>query len=73
MIIGVERGDFVTVLPLKDIMAFIIASFDGIIRDLTLSKCYAGNSSGVAFHEKNLIHCLYISMMSLLRKNQNER
>lgn len=73
MIIGVERGDFVTVLPLKDIMAFIIASFDGIIRDVSLSKCYAGNSSGVAFHEKNLIHCLYISMMSLLGKNQNER
>ena len=73
MITGVERGDFVPVLPVKDIMAFIIASFDGIIRDVTLSKCYAGNSSGVAFHEKNLIHCLYISTMSLLRKNQNER
>ena len=73
MITGVERGDFMPVLPVKDIMAFIIASFDGIIRDVSLSKCYAGNSSGVAFHEKNLIHCLYISTMSLLGKNQNER
>lgn len=72
IITGVERGDFVPVLPVKDIMAFIIASFDGIIRDVTLSKCYAGNNipeSGVIFHEKNLIHCLYISTMTMLGKN----
>lgn len=72
IITGVERGDFVPVLPVKDIMAFIIASFDGIIRDVTLSKCYAGNNipeSGVVFHEKNLIHCLYISTMTMLGKN----
>ena len=73
MITGVERGNFVPVLPVKDIMAFIIASFDGVIRDVTLSKCYAGNSSGVAFHEKNLIHCLYASTMYLLGKNHKER
>ncbi len=73
MITGVERGDFMPVLPVKDIMAFIIASFDGIIRDVSLSKCYVGNRAGVAFHEKNLIHCLYISTMSLLGKNQNDR
>lgn len=72
IITGVERGDFVPVLPVKDIMAFIIASFDGIIRDVTLSKCYAGNNipeSGVVFHEKNLIHCLYISTITMLGKN----
>jgi Transcriptional regulator len=76
MITGVESGYFVPVMPVNDIMAFIIASFDGIIRDITLSKCYSGKSvpqSGVAFHEKNLIQCLYISTMSLLGKNQNER
>lgn len=73
MVTGVERGDFVPVLPVKDIMAFIIASFDGIIRDVTLSRCYSGNSepeSGVVFDEKNLIHCLYISTMSLLEKSE---
>ncbi len=73
MMTGVERGDFVPVLLVKDIMAFIIASFDGIIRDVTLSRCYSGNSepeSGVVFDEKNLIHCLYISTMSLLGKSE---
>ncbi len=28
------------VMPIEDILAFIIVSFDGIIRDVTLSKCY---------------------------------
>ncbi|MCI9047995.1 MAG: TetR/AcrR family transcriptional regulator [Hungatella sp.] len=72
MITGVESGYFMPVIPVEDIMAFIIASFDGIIRDVTLSKCYGGNcvtESGDVFHEKNLIHCLYISTMSLLGKS----
>ncbi|GFI48150.1 putative HTH-type transcriptional regulator YfiR [Lachnospiraceae bacterium] len=76
MLSGVEDGYFVPVMPVKDIMAFIIASFDGIIRDVTLSKCYSGKSvpgPGVAFNEKNLIQCLYISTMSLLGKYQNGR
>ena len=71
---GAQNGYFMPVMPIEDIMAFIIASFDGIIRDVTLSKCYAGNSmseSGVDFNEKNLIHCLYSSTMSLLGINQN--
>lgn len=66
---GVENGDFVPVMPVKEIMAFLIASFDGIIRDITLSKCCSGNGvpkPDIAFHEKSLIHCLYISTLSLL-------
>lgn len=73
---GVENGYFMPVMPVNDILAFIIASFDGIIRDVTLSKCYSGNSvpkSGFVFHEKNLIHCLYASTMYLLGKNHKER
>lgn len=68
---GAENGYFMPVIPIEDIMAFIMASFDGIIRDVTLSKCYLGESvpkSDVDFNEKNLIHCLYISTMSLLGK-----
>ncbi len=73
IIAGTENGYFMPVVPIEDIMAFIIASFDGIIRDVTLSKCYLRKStseSGVDFNEKNLIHCLYISTMSLLGKTK---
>lgn len=73
---GAENGYFMPVLPIEDVMAFIVASFDGIIRDVTLSKCYLGKSmaeSDVDFNEKNLIHCLYISTMSLLGKNDGMR
>lgn len=75
IITGAESGYFMPVMPIEDILAFIIASFDGIIRDVTLSKCYLGKSipkSSVAFNEKSLIHCLYRSTMSLLGKNLND-
>lgn len=75
IIMGAESGHFMPVMPIEDILAFIIASFDGIIRDVTLSKCYLEKSipkSSVAFNEKRLIHCLYISTMSLLGKNLND-
>ncbi len=73
---GTENGYFKPVMPIEDVMAFIIASFDGIIRDVTLSKCYLGKSMsqlGVDFNEKTLIHSLYISIMSLLEKNDEMR
>ena len=73
---GAESGYFTPVMPIENVMAFIIASFDGIIRDVTLSKCYLGKSmseSGVDFSEKNLIRCLYISTMSLLGKSDGMR
>ncbi len=76
IITGAEKGYFIPVMPIEDIMAFIIASFDGIIRDVTLSKCYLGKSmskSGVAFNAKNLIHCLYVSTMSLLGKDDKRK
>lgn len=75
IITGAESGYFMPIMPIEDILAFIIASFDGIIRDVTLSKCYLEKSipkSSVAFNEKSLIHCLYISTMSLLGKKLND-
>jgi len=72
IITGAESGYFMPIMPIEDVMAFIIASFDGIIRDVTLSKCYLGKSvseSGIDFNEISLIRCLYISTMSLLGKN----
>lgn len=71
MIAGTENGDFVPVMPVEDIMAFIIASFDGIIRDVTLSGCCAektGPSPGITFNAENLIHCLYGSVTFMLGK-----
>lgn len=68
---GTEKGDFAPVMPIEDILAFIIASFDGMIRDITLSACYSGKTvspPGVDFNGKKLIHCLYTSVISLLGK-----
>lgn len=70
---GTEKGYFTPIISVENIMAFIIASFDGIIRDVTLSGCYSGKTVSplaVSFDGKNLIHCLYISVISLLGKNQ---
>lgn len=76
IITGAENGYFTPVMPPEDIIAFMIASFDGIIRDVTLSKCYSGKSTpepDVDFNEKSLIRCLYISVLSLLGKNEGMR
>lgn len=66
---GTENGDFAPVMPVEDILAFIIASFDGVIRDVTLSGYCAGKNMqplGVEFNGKKLIRCLYSSVISLL-------
>lgn len=75
MISGTENGYFMPVVPIENIIAFIVASFDSIIRDVTLSKCYSEKpmpESGVDFNGKNLIHCLYSSTMFLLGKNPGD-
>lgn len=72
LITGTENGNFTPAMPIEDIMAFIMASFDGIIRDVTLSACYSRKTvppSQVDFNGKKLIHCLYVSVMFLLGKS----
>ena len=62
-------GYFTPILPVPDILRFVIASFDGIIRDVTLNKCYNIQSSDMKdLDEKELINCLYISTLKLLGK-----
>lgn len=66
-----ELGYFTPILPLKDVVAFICAAFDGIIRDVTLTKCYLLATEKpplIAFDEKQLIKSLYISTLTLLGK-----
>lgn len=73
IITGTEKGYFTPVMPVEDILAFIIASFDGMIRDVTLSGCYSGKNmtpSGVVFNGTKLIQCLYRSVIALLGKRQ---
>lgn len=70
---GTEQGYFKPIMPVEDIFAFLIASFDGMIRDVTLTGCYGGKTVppfGVDFNGKKLIHCLYVSVLSLLGKKQ---
>ena len=62
-------GYFAPVVPVPDILSFVVASFDGIIRDVTLNKCYNIRSSEMnKLDEKKLIGCLYISTLKLLGK-----
>ena len=62
-----KEGYFNPVIPPVDILTFIVASFDGIIRDVTLNKCYGIRSKDMNnLDEKKLINCLYISTLKLL-------
>ena len=64
---GAREGYFRPVVPAEDIPAFVIASFDGIIRDVTLNKCYGKTSDEMTgLNEKKLIGCLYSSTLKLL-------
>ena len=62
-------GYFKPVLPVEDILNFLVASFDGIIRDVTLNKCYNIETEDINnLDEKKLIGCLCISTLKLLGK-----
>ena len=64
-----ESGYFTPIVPVPDILSFVVASFDGIIRDVTLNKCYGIQSSNMKeLNGKELISCLYISTLKLLGK-----
>ena len=63
----VETGYFKPIVHVVDVLAFIVSSFDGIIRDVTLNKCYNKKSDDIPdFDEKKLIRCLYLSTLKLL-------
>ena len=65
----VKAGNFKPIIPVEDILSFIVSSFDGIIRDVTLNKCYNIQSEDITvLDEKKLIHSLYISTLKLLGK-----
>ncbi len=65
----VQSGYFKPVIPVTDILAFMVSSFDGIIRDVTLNKCYNISSGNMnELDEKRLISSLYLSTVKLLGK-----
>ena len=71
-----QKGYFKPILPVEDILSFIISSFDGIIRDVTLTKCYSGKETPkapVQFDEHKLINCIYLSTMYFLGKSVVEQ
>lgn len=68
----VEENYFKPVLPLQNIFMFIITSYDGIRRDIILSKCYPTQdriSKEWNFNESELMEVLYKSTMFLLNPN----
>ena len=63
----VQTGYFKPVIPIEDILSFMVSSFDGIIRDVTLNKCYSISSDNMTeLDEKKLISSLYLCTMKLL-------
>ncbi len=64
-----EAGVFHPIVPARDVISFVISSFDGIIRDVTLSRCYGIHADEMNdLNEKKLINCLYFSTLKLLGK-----
>ena len=63
----VQEGYFIPLIPVEDILSFMVSSFDGIIRDVTLNKCYNISSDNMTeLDEKKLITSLYLSIINLL-------
>ena len=63
----VQAGHFKPVIPVEDILSFMASSFDGIIRDVTLNKCYNIKSDNMTeLDENKLISSLYLSILKLL-------
>ena len=76
IISGTEEGFFKPVMPIQDVIAFVVASFDGIIRDVTITKCYSKDevpATEIVFDEKKLIQGLYLSTIALLGGSHEER
>lgn len=70
----VKENYFQPVLPLQNIFMFIIASYDGIRRDIILSKCYTSQdviSNRWQFNERELMDVLYKSIMYLLNPSNH--
>ena len=62
-----KAGYFKPIVPVPDILTFVTASFDGIIRDVTLNRCYGIQTDDMKeLDEKKLIGCLYLSTLGLL-------
>lgn len=69
----IQEGYFEPKIPIEDIMKFLTASFDGIIRDLILSNYYKMNDNFPIVADLNgytLIYCLCVSFILLLGGNE---
>lgn len=64
----VEQGILKPIMPLEDIFSFAIMSYDGMVRDLVLAKCYAlpGTDSIPSLNEMALTSALAHSLLYLL-------
>ncbi|KWX77551.1 hypothetical protein AMQ84_12450 [Paenibacillus riograndensis] len=64
----VEAGLLKPIMPLEHIFAFAVTSLDGMVRDLTLARCYSlpGDDAGVTLDELSLTGALARSLLYLL-------
>jgi AcrR family transcriptional regulator len=67
------NGYFKVSVAKESLYALIIAFFDGIMRDLTLTKCYGFDAlNHVTFEEEDLAETLTAAILSLLTINRKE-
>ncbi|GIN62217.1 hypothetical protein J27TS8_22100 [Robertmurraya siralis] len=64
----VEKGVLQPIMPLEDIFSFAVVSYDGMVRDLVLAKCYALPDDGakISLNEMALTSALAHSLLYLL-------
>lgn len=65
----VELGHIKPILPIEDIIQFMITSINGILQEIIVTKCYQttmASGYNMKLDEIKLIHILYISVLNLL-------
>lgn len=68
---GISSGYFKPTMPAKDIISFMMASIEGIIRNVVLEKCYGLSQGGpLEFNAISLMNTLSKSVLLMLGCNQ---
>ncbi len=66
---NIENGYFKPIIPINELFQFIIVCYDGILRDITLVKCYPITSETPNFDINKLMNNLYLTVIYFLGIN----
>jgi AcrR family transcriptional regulator len=63
---GVNKGEFVPIYPLGEIFTYIMASIDGVVKNVVLQRCYGANAGNI--DETKILKIISDSVLYLLGK-----